>query len=39
MQIKTTMRYHFTLARFAKVKNPAMLSVGKNMEQLEMVGV
>jgi len=36
-QIKTTMRYHFTLIRMAIIKNPnkqKIVSVGKEVEKL-----
>ena len=36
MQIETTMRYHFTPTRVAKIKNLTTLNVDKNVEQLEL---
>lgn len=37
MQIKTILRYHFTLARMANIRNQDnfKISVGKNVEKLE----
>ena len=33
MQIKTTMRYHFTLVRMAIIKNLQTVSAGESMEK------
>ena len=37
MQIKTILRYHFTLAKMANIRNQDnfKISVGKNVEKLE----
>ena len=35
MQIKTTIRYHYTLIRMAKMKLPTPPNTGKDAEQLE----
>ena len=35
MHIKTTIRYHFTLIRMAKMKLPTPPNTGKDAEQLE----
>lgn len=35
LQMKATMRYHFTPIRMTTVKNHMPISVGKNVEKLE----
>ena len=35
MQIKTTMRYHFTLVRMAIVKNLQTINAGEGVEKRE----
>jgi len=36
MQIKTTMRYHLTPVRTAKIKKDKKTSIGKNVEEKEL---
>ena len=35
MQIKTTMRYYFTLVRMASIKTQDLTSVGKDLERMK----